>query len=142
MASFATSLSGLNASSVALSVISNNLANINTIGFKTNQANFQDLFYQQIGNSGNQRGRVSSPGEFALAKNFDVAARNPPQRHRARRPARVDSKQQRKCGGRTHLRPRPCRLPADSLAACGRSRTPLGRAARKLSRRFIHLADP
>jgi flagellar hook protein FlgE len=53
MPSFSTSLSGLNASSTALSVIANNLANMNTVGYKSSRANFQDLFYQQIGNSGN-----------------------------------------------------------------------------------------
>lgn len=52
MASFATALSGLDADSQALSVISNNLANLNTVGFKSQRPNFQDLFYQQIGSSG------------------------------------------------------------------------------------------
>jgi len=49
MPSFSTPLSGLNADSQDLSVISNNLANLNTVGFKAAVANFQDLFYQQIG---------------------------------------------------------------------------------------------
>ncbi|MGA2509705.1 MAG: flagellar hook protein FlgE [Candidatus Acidiferrales bacterium] len=53
MGAFSVALSGLNASSQALSVISNNLANMNTVGFKSADANFQDLFYQQIGTSGN-----------------------------------------------------------------------------------------
>jgi|HubBroStandDraft_6_1064221.scaffolds.fasta_scaffold01600_13 flagellar hook protein FlgE len=52
MASFATSLSGLEANSQDLSVISNNLANLNTTAFKGASAAFQDLFYQQIGTSG------------------------------------------------------------------------------------------
>src|ERR1700761_4553032 len=52
MASFYTSLSGLLANSQALSVISNNLANLNTVGFKSAAASFQDLFYQQYGTSG------------------------------------------------------------------------------------------
>ncbi len=52
MPSFSIPLSGLNASSTALSVIANNLANLNTVGFKTQRTLFQDLFYQQIGNSG------------------------------------------------------------------------------------------
>ena len=34
MASFSISLSGLNSNSLALSVIANNLANLNTIAFK------------------------------------------------------------------------------------------------------------
>lgn len=51
MGSFSTALSGLNSASVDLSVISNDLANMNTIGYKSSNANFQDLFYQQIGSS-------------------------------------------------------------------------------------------
>jgi flagellar hook protein FlgE len=52
MPSFSIPLSGLNASSTSLSVIANNLANLNTVGFKTQRTLFQDLFYQQVGNSG------------------------------------------------------------------------------------------
>jgi flagellar hook protein FlgE len=52
MPSFSTPLSGLNANSQALSVIANNLANLNTVGYKSAVANFQDLFYQQIGTNG------------------------------------------------------------------------------------------
>jgi flagellar hook protein FlgE len=52
MPSFSTALSGLDADSQALSIISNNLANLNTVAFKSQRPNFQDLFYQQIGSSG------------------------------------------------------------------------------------------
>jgi flagellar hook protein FlgE len=52
MPSFSIPLSGLDASSNALSVIANNLANLNTVGFKAQDTQFQDLFYQQIGTSG------------------------------------------------------------------------------------------
>ncbi|MGB9198729.1 MAG: flagellar hook protein FlgE [Terriglobales bacterium] len=52
MASFSVALSGLSASSSALNVISNNLANLNTVGFKDQQASFEDLFYQNLGTSG------------------------------------------------------------------------------------------
>lgn len=37
---------GLNAMSTAIDVISNNLANVNTNGFKSMRANFEDLIYQ------------------------------------------------------------------------------------------------
>lgn len=50
---FSTPLSGLNASSAALQAISNNLANLNTNGFKSQSAIFSDIFYQNLGNSGN-----------------------------------------------------------------------------------------
>jgi len=53
MASFSTPLSGLDASSEDLSVISNNLANMNTVGFKSSSASFQDLFYDQVGSTAN-----------------------------------------------------------------------------------------
>ena len=52
MPSFSTPLSGLNANSQDLSVIANNLANLNTVGYKSDVTNFQDLFYQQIGTNG------------------------------------------------------------------------------------------
>ncbi|MGC1265825.1 MAG: flagellar hook basal-body protein, partial [Candidatus Acidiferrum sp.] len=52
MPSFSIPLSGLDASSTDLSVIANNLANLNTVGFKGQDTQFQDLFYQQIGTSG------------------------------------------------------------------------------------------
>ncbi len=52
MPSFSIPLSGLDATSTGLSVIANNLANLNTVGFKAQRAMFQDLFYQQIGTSG------------------------------------------------------------------------------------------
>jgi len=52
MPSFSVPLSGLNASSTALSTIANNLANLNTIGYKDQQIQFADLFYQNLGSDG------------------------------------------------------------------------------------------
>src|SRR5580658_9192016 len=52
MASLAISLSGLDAASEQLSVIGNNLANLNTTAFKDQTTNFSDLFYQQLGSTG------------------------------------------------------------------------------------------
>jgi flagellar hook protein FlgE len=52
MPNFSIPLSGLTAASEALSVISNNLANLNTVGYKASQASFRDLFYQQFGTNG------------------------------------------------------------------------------------------
>ena len=49
---FSIPLSGLTAASNALSVISNNLANLNTDGFKEQSTTFRDLFYQTAGTSG------------------------------------------------------------------------------------------
>jgi flagellar hook protein FlgE len=52
MPSLYVPLTGLESASDALSVTSNNLANLNTIGFKSQRALFGDLFYQQIGTAG------------------------------------------------------------------------------------------
>lgn len=42
--SFFAGLSGLQANSTRLQVVGNNLANLNTVGFKAGRANFQDIF--------------------------------------------------------------------------------------------------
>jgi flagellar hook protein FlgE len=52
MGNFSIALSGLQANSVALNTIGNNLANLNTTAFKGQTTAFEDLFYQQIGQSG------------------------------------------------------------------------------------------
>jgi len=45
---------GLDAQQTRLNVISNNLANTNTTGFKRDRANFEDLLYQNIRQAGGQ----------------------------------------------------------------------------------------
>tara|TARA_X000000950_G_scaffold56331_1_gene67817 strand:- start:474 stop:1262 length:789 start_codon:yes stop_codon:yes gene_type:complete len=45
---------GLNAQQVRMQIISNNLANVNTNGFKKDRANFESLLYQVIKSSGAQ----------------------------------------------------------------------------------------
>lgn len=52
MGNFSIALSGLQADSVALNTIGNNLANLNTTAYKGQTTSFEDLFYQQIGQSG------------------------------------------------------------------------------------------
>ena len=47
--SFSASLSGLNANQQKLSVIGNNLANLNTVAYKASNVNFADLVSQSIG---------------------------------------------------------------------------------------------
>ncbi|MGE3707705.1 MAG: flagellar hook-basal body complex protein, partial [Vicinamibacterales bacterium] len=49
--SFSASLSGLNANQQKLKVIGNNLANLNTVAFKTSIVNFSDLVSQTVGGS-------------------------------------------------------------------------------------------
>jgi flagellar hook protein FlgE len=53
MSAFSIPLSGLAASSDALNVIANNLANLNTDGYKDENLTFSDLFNQMLGSSGN-----------------------------------------------------------------------------------------
>lgn len=45
---------GLDAQQTRMSVISNNLANVNTNGFKRDRANFEDLVYQNVRQAGAQ----------------------------------------------------------------------------------------
>jgi flagellar hook protein FlgE len=52
MSSFSIPLTGLEASSTALNTIANNLSNMNTTAFKSQDVTFSDLFYQQIGSNG------------------------------------------------------------------------------------------
>ena len=52
MPNFSVPLSGLDASSAALSTCANNLANLNTVGYKDQQIQFSDLFYQNLGSDG------------------------------------------------------------------------------------------
>jgi flagellar hook protein FlgE len=52
MSTFSTSLSGLDAEEQALSVISNDLSNLNTTAFKSGTPIFSDLFFQMLGTDG------------------------------------------------------------------------------------------
>lgn len=52
MPNFSIPLSGLIASNTALATISDNLANLNTTGYKETTVNFQDLFYNLLGTNG------------------------------------------------------------------------------------------
>lgn len=53
MSAFSIPLSGLAASSATLNVIANNLANLNTDGYKDQTLNFASIFNQALGTSGN-----------------------------------------------------------------------------------------
>jgi flagellar basal-body rod protein FlgG len=48
--------SGMEAQQVNLNTISNNIANVNTTGFKKSKVEFQDLFYQTTRNAGAEAG--------------------------------------------------------------------------------------
>ncbi len=49
LTSLFTGISGLNANGLALSVIGDNIANANTVGFKASRANFGDILSQTLG---------------------------------------------------------------------------------------------
>lgn len=90
-----TGASGMIAQQLNLDVIANNLANVNTTGYKKSKADFQDLMYQQVqepgvadGQTGNSPtgiqvglgvrpaavGKIYSQGDFESTSNpFDVA---------------------------------------------------------------------
>lgn len=53
LSSFFSGISGLIANSSSINVVGNNIANVNTVGFKASRATFQDVLYQSIfGSSG------------------------------------------------------------------------------------------
>jgi flagellar hook protein FlgE len=54
MPNFSIPLTGLQADTISLNTIGNNLANLNTTGFKRQQTSFEDLFYQNIGTTGSR----------------------------------------------------------------------------------------
>jgi flagellar hook protein FlgE len=62
MSSFSIALSGLTADSAALDIVSNNLANLNTTGYKSSNVSFYDLLQQSVGGGAIQiGGGVSAP---------------------------------------------------------------------------------
>ncbi|GAL07344.1 flagellar basal-body rod protein FlgG [Photobacterium aphoticum] len=67
------SKTGLAAQDTQMQVISNNLANVNTVGFKQDRAVFEDLFYQmkkQPGSMADQQNEV--PGGLQLGNGVKV----------------------------------------------------------------------
>lgn len=69
--SFSAALSGLTANATALSVVGNNLANINTVGFKASTVNFSDLVSQTVGGSSFNPMQIGlGVGTSAITPNF------------------------------------------------------------------------
>ena len=54
MRALSTAATGMGAQQLNVEVISNNIANMNTIGFKRQRAEFQDLLYQNVERMGSQ----------------------------------------------------------------------------------------
>src|SRR6267154_810108 len=68
--SFSTALSALNATATAVDVVGNNLANLNTPGFKTNVVYFRDLVTQSLGAAK----QPLASTQFTLDFNLNAAA--------------------------------------------------------------------
>ncbi len=69
------SKTGLDAQQTRLSLISNNLANVNTTGFKRDQAIFQDLIYQNKRQSGGQITQdTRAPSGFSTGTGVRIVA--------------------------------------------------------------------
>jgi flagellar basal-body rod protein FlgG len=67
-----TAAAGMNCQQVNVDVIANNLANVNTTGFKRSRADFQDLLYQNMLNPGS----TSSAGsEYPVGLEVGMGAR-------------------------------------------------------------------
>jgi flagellar basal-body rod protein FlgG len=66
---------GLDAQQTRMSVVSNNLANVSTTGFKKDRANFQDLVYQTVRQAGGQTSQDSLlPSGLSLGTGVRVVA--------------------------------------------------------------------
>ncbi len=57
--------SGMEAQQLNLNTIANNLANVNTPGFKRSQISFQDLLYQRPRATGSQDSAPCQPCSYA-----------------------------------------------------------------------------
>ncbi len=73
--SLTTAATGMAAQQYNLDVISNNLANVNTTGFKSQRAEFQDIIYQTMRGSGTSvDGTVSQPQALQVGLGTRLAA--------------------------------------------------------------------
>ncbi len=66
---------GLDAQQTRMAVVSNNLANVNTTGFKQDRAVFEDLLYQNIRQSGGQSSQDTMlPSGMSLGTGVRIVA--------------------------------------------------------------------
>ncbi len=74
---FSIPLSGLDASSTAMSTIANNLANLNTVGYKGSTTQFADLFYETLGTNGSGDPVQVGAGTAVAANSINMSSGNP-----------------------------------------------------------------
>jgi flagellar basal-body rod protein FlgG len=66
---------GLDAQQTQMTVISNNLANVNTTGFKRGRAVFQDMLYENYGQAGSQTStQTQSPSGLMIGTGVHIGA--------------------------------------------------------------------
>ncbi|MHC4158118.1 MAG: flagellar basal-body rod protein FlgG [Planctomycetota bacterium] len=72
---FSTAATGMTAQQMMVDVIANNLANVNTTGFKRSQINFQDLLYVEMIESGAEvASGITTPGGLEIGSGVRAAA--------------------------------------------------------------------
>jgi len=72
---FSTAATGMTAQQMMVDVIANNLANINTTGFKRSQINFQDLLYIKMKESGTEvASGINTPGGLEIGSGVRAAS--------------------------------------------------------------------
>lgn len=70
-----TGASGMGAQQTNVDIISNNIANVNTVGYKKQRADFQDLFYEVVQAPGAQAGDLGrNPAGIQIGHGVRVAA--------------------------------------------------------------------
>jgi len=72
---FSTAATGMTAQQMMVDIIANNLANINTTGFKRSQINFQDLLYVEMEESGTEvASGITSPTGLEIGSGVRAAS--------------------------------------------------------------------
>ncbi len=72
-----TAATGMMAQELNVQVISNNIANMRTTGYKRQRAEFQDLLYEHVKRIGTQ---TSTQGNISRSASISAAASRPPAR--------------------------------------------------------------
>jgi len=67
---FSTALSGLNSDSAAINIVSNDLANLNTTGYKATSSEFSDLMSEQLGASSTSGQLGMGVGQVSAVTNY------------------------------------------------------------------------
>jgi flagellar hook protein FlgE len=74
MRSLWSGVSGLNAHQVAMDVEANNIANVNTVGFKYSRTNFQNLLSQTVKSATAPQGTLGGKNSLQIGLGVSVSA--------------------------------------------------------------------